>query len=205
MSFFDNFLKRGTGTVGGGRRGTNPATSAGVIPPPPAPPPPAGPSLRPHSRPAGPPPAGRPGRRPGNVPLYIVRSPFSEKVMPVLLSTAFLRDDYLWPGIQNNSCSLLSDTPERITAQITNMVRIVNKNLKSVWRNVNKSHSVGIPENFTFYSMRSSAASIYLSQEGANIYTLAHLMSRRVEGISTYVASIKSDEELLAERRKLLP
>lgn len=138
------------------------------------------------------------------VPLYIVRSPFSEKVMPVLLSTAFLRDDYLWPGIQNNSCSLLSNTPERITAQTTNMVRIVNRNLKKVWRNVNKSHSVGIPESYTFYSMRSSAASIYLSQEGANIYTLSHLMGRRVEGISTYIASVMSAEELLAERRKLL-
>ena len=138
-------------------------SSAGVIPP----------SLRRH-------PSGRPGRRPGNVPfteikpLYIVRSPFSQKVIPVLLSTAFLRDGYLWPGIQNNSCSLLSDTPERVTAQTTNMVRIVNRNLKNVWAEVNKSHSLAIPE------------------------------SRRVEGISVYVASIMSAEELMRERMKLL-
>lgn len=84
------------------------------------------------------------------------------------------------------------------------MVRIVNRNLKNVWAEVNKSHSVGIPESYNFYSMRSSAASVYLRQQGANIYTLAHLMSRRVEGISVYVASILDAEELLAERRKLL-
>ena len=139
------------------------------------------------------------------VPLYIVRSPFSEKVMPLLLSTAFLRDDYLWPGIQNNSCSLLSDTPERISAQVANLVRITNRNLKCIWRKVNNIYNnVGIPLHYTFYSMRATAASIYLSQEGANIYTLAHLMWGRVEGISTYVASIMSAEELMSERRKLL-
>lgn len=138
------------------------------------------------------------------VPVYIIRCSYSEKVMPVLLSTAFLRDGYLFPGIQNNSCSLLSDTPERISAQIANMVRIVNRNLKNVWAEVNKSHSVAIPESYTFYSMRSSAASVYLSQQGANIYSLAHLMGRGVEGIHTYVESIMSAEELLAERRKLL-
>jgi len=42
---------------------------------------------------------------------------------------------------------------------VTNMVRIVNRNLKNVWAEVNKSHSVAIPESYTFYSMRSSAAS----------------------------------------------
>ena len=84
------------------------------------------------------------------------------------------------------------------------MVRITNRNLKKIWRNVNKSHSVGIPENFTFYSMRSSAASIYLSQDGANIYTLAHLMGRGITGIETYVQSILSNEEEMYERRKLL-
>lgn len=139
------------------------------------------------------------------VPLYIIKCGFTQKVMPVLLSTAFLRDDYLWPGLQNNSCSLLSDTPERVTAQVSNMVRIVNRNLKSVWRKVNNIYNnVGIPLHYTFYSMRASAASIYLSQDGANIYTLAHLMSRRVEGISVYVESLMSAEEEMAERRKLL-
>lgn len=138
------------------------------------------------------------------VPLYIIRCSYSENVMPVLLSTAFLRDDYLFPGIQNNSCSLLSDTPERITAQVTNMVRIVNRNLKNVWAEVNKSHSVGIPESYTFYSMRSSAASIYLHEPGANIYSLAHLMGRGVEGIHTYVETIMSAEELMRERMKIV-
>ena len=138
------------------------------------------------------------------VPVYIIRCSYSEKVMPVLLSTAFLRDGYLFPGIQNNSCSLLSDTPERISAQIANMVRIVNRNLKNVWAEVNKSHSVAIPESYTFYSMRSSAASIYLHEPGANIYSLAHLMGRGVEGIHTYVETIMSAEELMRERMKIV-
>lgn len=138
------------------------------------------------------------------VPVYIIRCSYSEKVMPVLLSTAFLRDGYLWPGIQNNSCSLLSDTPERISAQIANMVRIVNRNLKNVWAEVNKSHSVAIPESYTFYSMRSSAASIYLHEPGANIYSLAHLMGRGVEGIHTYVETIMSADELMRERMKIV-
>lgn len=138
------------------------------------------------------------------VPLYIIKCGFTQKVMPLLLETAFLRDDYLCPGIQNNSCSLLSDTPERISAQVSNVVRIVNRNLKKIWRKVNNIYNVGIPLHYTFYSMRSSSASIYLHEPGANIYNLAHLMGRRVEGISTYIASVMDAEELLAERRKLL-
>ena len=84
------------------------------------------------------------------------------------------------------------------------MVRIVNRNLKNVWAEVNKSHSVAIPESYTFYSMRSSAASIYLHEPGANIYSLVHLMGRGVEGIHTYVETIMSAEELMNERMKLL-
>lgn len=139
------------------------------------------------------------------VPCYIVRSPFSEKVVPLLLGTACLRDGYFLPILQRNGGGLLSDTPERVSAQVSNMVRIVNRNLKCIWRKVNNIYNnVGIPVEFTFYSMRSSCASIYLHEPGANIYTLAHLMGRRVEGISTYIASVMDAEELLAERRKLL-
>lgn len=132
------------------------------------------------------------------VPLFLVHSPFVDAVIPHLLSSAHLRDGYLLPGIQNNSMSLLSDTPERITYQVSNCTRIVNANLKGVWR------KVGIPQDTTFYSCRTSAASIYLSKEGANIFVLAHLMGRSVEGISTYVANIKSGEELMKERMKLI-
>lgn len=138
------------------------------------------------------------------VPIYIIRCPFTEKIMPLLVDSSCLRDGYLFPGIQNDRGLLLCDTPERITAQVSNMVRIVNRNLKHIWREVNRLYGVGIPETYTFYSMRSSAASVYLHQQGANIYSLAHLMGRGITGIETYVQSILSTEELMAERRKLL-
>lgn len=138
------------------------------------------------------------------VPLFLIRDDITSLVIPVLLSTAHLREGYLFPGIQNNGCKLLSDTAERITFQISNVQRIVNRNLKKIWRKVNNIYKVNIPLNYTFYSMRSSAASIYLSKDGANIYTLAHLMGRSVENISTYVANIKSSEELMKERMKLI-
>jgi hypothetical protein len=107
-------------------------------------------------------------------------------------------------GIQNNGGRLLSDTPSRVSAQVNNVQRIVNRNLKKVWRKVNNLYMVKIPLDYTYYSMRSSAASIYLSMDGANLFTLAHLMGRSVEGISTYVADIKSSEQLMKERMKLI-
>lgn len=138
------------------------------------------------------------------VPLFIVRDEITSIIMPLLIESANLREGYLLPGIQNNGGGLLSDTDERISFQVSNVQRIVNRNLKSVWRKTNNLYNVNIPLNYTFYSMRSSAASIYLSKDGANIYTLAHLMGRSVEGISTYVADIKSSEQLMKERMKLI-
>ena len=138
------------------------------------------------------------------VPCYIVRSPFSDKVVPLLLGTACLRDGYFLPILQRNGGGLLSDTPERVTAQVSNMVRITNRNLKKIWVKVNIIYNVKIPFYYTFYSMRASAASIYLHEPGANIYTLAHLMGRGITGIETYVQLILSNEEEMFERRKLL-
>lgn len=138
------------------------------------------------------------------VPLFLVRDEITSIIMPLLIESANLREGYLLPGIQNNGCKLLSDTAERITYQVSNMVRIVNRNLKKIWRKVNNIYKVDIPLDYTFYSMRSSAASIYLSMDGANLFTLAHLMGRSVEGISTYVADIKSSEQLMKERMKLI-
>jgi hypothetical protein len=138
------------------------------------------------------------------VPLFLVKDEITSVIVPHLLSTAHLRCGYLFAGIQNNSMSLLSDTAERITIQVSNCTRIVNASLKKVWRKVNNLYNAGIPLDYTYYSMRSSAASIYLSMDGANVYTLAHLMGRSVEGISTYVAEIKSSEELMKERMKLV-
>lgn len=138
------------------------------------------------------------------VPLFLVKDEITSVIMPHLLSTAHLRCGYLFAGIQNNSMSLLSDTAERITIQVSNCTRIVNASLKKIWRKVNNLYNAGIPLDYTYYSMRSSAASIYLSMDGANVYTLAHLMGRSVEGISTYVAEIKSSEELMKERMKLV-
>ena len=138
------------------------------------------------------------------VPLFLVRDDITSVIMPILIGSAHLRDGYLLSGIQNNGCSLLSDTPSRVSAQVNNVQRIVNGNLKKVWRKVNNIYKVDIPLDYTYYSMRSSAASIYLSMDGANLFTLAHLMGRSVEGISTYVGEIKSSEQLMKERRKLI-
>ena len=138
------------------------------------------------------------------VPLFLVKDEITSFIVPHLLSTAHLRCGYLFAGIQNNSMSLLSDSPKRVTIQVSNCTRIVNASLKKVWRKVNNLYNAGIPLDYTYYSMRSSAASIYLSMDGANVYTLAHLMGRSVEGISTYVAEIKSSEELMKERMKLV-
>lgn len=138
------------------------------------------------------------------VPLFLVRDDITSVIMPCLMGSAHLREGYLLAGIQNNGGRLLSDTPSRVSAQVNNVQRIVNRNLKKVWRKVNNLYMVKIPLDYTYYSMRSSAASIYLSMDGANLFTLAHLMGRSVEGISTYVADIKSSEQLMKERMKLI-
>lgn len=138
------------------------------------------------------------------VPLFLIKDDITSVVMPLLIESATLREGYLFAGIQNNKMSLLSDTAERVSFQVSNVQRIVNRNLKKIWRKVNNLYMVKIPLDYTYYSMRSSAASIYLSKDGANLFTLAHLMGRSIEGVSTYVAEIKSSEELMRERMKLI-
>ena len=139
-----------------------------------------------------------------DVPLFFIRDSFTSVVLPLLLESAHLRDDYLLSGLQRNGGGLLSDTPKRITIQISNMVRIVNRNMKKVWRRVNNIYKVEIPLSYTFYSARRSVASIYLTRPDANIFTLATLMGRSPDGISVYIKNLLSEVELNRERRKLL-
>ena len=139
-----------------------------------------------------------------DVPLFFIRDGFTSIVLPLLLSSAHLRDGYLLPGLQRNGGGLLSDTPKRITAQTSNVTRIVNANMKTVFGLVNAKYKVGIPQSYTFYSARRSVASIYLTRKDANIFTLATLMGRSPEGISAYIKNLLSERELNEERRKLL-
>lgn len=139
-----------------------------------------------------------------DVPLFFIRDSFTSVVLPLLLESAYLRDDYLLSGLQRNGGGLLSDTPKRITIQISNMVRIVNRNMKKVWRRVNNIYKVEIPLSYTFYSARRSVASIYLTRPDANIFTLATLMGCSPDGISVYIKNLLSEGELNRERRKLL-
>ena len=139
-----------------------------------------------------------------DVPLFFIRDSFTSAVLPVLLGSAHLRDGYLLPGLQRNGGGLLSDSPKRVTAQVSNMVRIVNHKLKGAWRKLNNIYKVEIPLSYTFYSARRSVASIYLTRPDANIFTLATLMARSPEGISVYIKNLLSEGDLNRERRKLL-
>lgn len=139
-----------------------------------------------------------------DVPLFFIRDSFTSVVLPLLLGSAHLRDGWLLPGLQRNGGGLLSDSPKRVTIQTSNMVRVVNQNMKKIWRRVNNIYKVEIPLSYTFYSARRSVASIYLTRPDANIFTLATLMGRSPEGISVYVKNLLSEGELNRERRKLL-
>lgn len=138
------------------------------------------------------------------VPVVLKKDMIGMALMDCFIQTAKLRDGYLFPIYQNNLHEYNYDTPKKRANALQTAERLVNDNLKQLAVEINKE--VGkelISPNITFYSMRHTFATIYMSNPSANPVHLAKLMGRSPNGIFRYVRSLDTINEIITEREKV--
>lgn len=77
------------------------------------------------------------------------------------------------------------------------------KHLYSIEKSVNLHLRKASGLDITYYSCRHSYATHYINTEGSNPVHLAVMMGRSVNGIFRYVKTLTSDEDIIAERRRM--
>lgn len=139
-----------------------------------------------------------------NTPLTIiirkweVTAPFIEP----FLQTAHLRNNYLFPILQNNKNAYHYNTIDQRDTAINTTQQLVNKNLKKVIKDCNTKRNTNTNENITFYTMRHTYASVSF-YEGANAALLAKTMGRAKSGIESYIKDLTIDDEIIDANRRL--
>ena len=97
-------------------------------------------------------------------------------------------------------------TPDDVKAQMGKTMDEIAFSLLGPSCPADRAKEVGkelISPNITFYSMRHTFATIYMSNPSANPVHLATMMGRSVNGIYRYVKSLQSVDDIIDEREKI--
>lgn len=78
-----------------------------------------------------------------------------------------------------------------------------HKRMNSIEKSVNLHLRRATGLDITYYSCRHGFATHYINAEGANPVHLAAMMGRSVNGIFRYVKTIQSEDDILAERKRM--
>ena len=131
------------------------------------------------------------------------------------LGTAHLRDNYVYPILQNNSHSMAERDEEsaivasqKCTCEGIKKVRECMRDINAQTVRENVSTGLKMPlisvEEVVYYSARHTLANSYLQTPGANIHSLASIMARSPAYIGTYLHQLRHDNEI-ADAMKDLP
>ncbi|MBV4206195.1 site-specific integrase [Bacteroides salyersiae] len=149
-----------------------------------------------------------------SVPIAILQDDFSQSIIEPFLQTAHLRDNYLFPILQNNNHEYLYDTNTKKDVAKETTARATNKNLSTIAQEVNRRTKNfcaknkmeiipdEIPTDITFYAMRHSFATSFI-QKGGNPVNLATMMGRSPNGIFDYVKELTKFEDILKEKKNM--
>lgn len=131
------------------------------------------------------------------------------------LGTAHLRDNYVYPILQNNSHSMAERdeqsaivASQKCTCEAIKKVRECMRDINAQTIRTNVSEGLQMPlisvEEVVYYSARHTLANSYLQTPGANIHSLASIMARSPAYIGTYLHQLRHDSEI-ADAMKDLP
>lgn len=131
------------------------------------------------------------------------------------LGTAHLRDNYVYPILQNNNHSMAERdeqsaivASQKCTCEGIKKVRECMRHINAQTIKTNVSEGLKMPlisvEEVVYYSARHTLANSYLQTPGANIHSLASIMARSPAYIGTYLHQLRHDSEI-ADAMKDLP
>ena len=140
----------------------------------------------------------------------IICDRLSMAIFQPFIETCHLRDGYIFPVIQDDDHSLKpKDTYESMKNAVQYVARITLEWMRLVCREINRRVTVRNTltnqhrplidvENLSCYNIRHSFAMAYLSTPGSNVSSLASLMARSPNSISTYITQLNRDYDLIA-------
>lgn len=148
------------------------------------------------------------------VQIVIKETTFFEVLFRPYYDTAHLRDNYIFPIFQSNEAEYNYQTDKDFALALLTAERQVNNNIKKIVNKVNiaitehakkmqKSVDDLLPTDITFYAMRHSFATAYMSNSNANPIKLATMMGRSPNGIFAYVRELNKVDDIINERKKV--
>ena len=127
----------------------------------------------------------------------------NQVILKLFMGFAHTRNSYIYPiktFIGDDDKRLrynLHDVAYKCCPKVKEFFKLINKH--TIMENVKNGTEYPLidADNFTYYWIRHSYAQAYLSSPNANVATLASLLARSPNTISTYITQLQSDKEII--------